>query len=188
MATKLLTAAALALLSSLTHAATIGASSEEPSGLHQTPLRYVDANGKFVGRVLDAHAQSPLAVMRVGGSLAAIPLTAYQGGSTPDFFKAEFRFYELYYATPDCTGTAYRSLDEDAGIFVGIRLATAVHTPGDGVAVMLGASGVLEWTHLQSVRYPLSDCQSTDTTRDMFRLSPELIDITGQFQPPFSIR
>lgn len=189
MPAKLLAAIALGLLTSVTYGAPVAASSEEPSGFHQIPLRYIDANGKFVGRVLSPHAQSPSAVMRVGGALVAVPISPYQSETGADFFKADFRFDALFYSTPDCTGTAYLSIG-DVGelLFAGIRIAAVVHTPGDGIAVMLGASGRLEQIQTKSVRYPQSDCQTSNWTASMFQLSPELFDITGQFKPPFSIR
>jgi hypothetical protein len=73
----------LILLASLVSCAATSASTrvtgaDDVSGLHQVQLRYIDANGKFVGRVLEG--QGPYAVLRIGGDLVAVRLAAYDDG------------------------------------------------------------------------------------------------------------
>jgi hypothetical protein len=177
----------LILLVSLVSCAATSASTrvtgaDDVSGLHQVPLRYIDANGKFVGRVLEG--QGPYAVLRIGGDLVAVRLVAYDDGGTWDYMKGDFRFDSLIYKTPDCTGTPFRSSEA----VLGIRMGTVVHLPGGGVGIYLAKNGVSTHVRHGSMKSPPNDQCDEIIPGDVTPLAVTPVDITGQFQPPFSVR
>ena len=144
-----------------------------PTAEEDLPLRYFDANGKFVGRVYGG--QIPHAVLRIGSDLVAVPVG----------HKAGFRFEEwLYYGTIDCTGTAFARARD----VYGIRQGTVVSLPGDRVGLFLAMNGERLNLARGSRQDPnrLQKCKQLQPGK-VLRLEDTPIDITGQFQGPFSI-
>jgi hypothetical protein len=146
---------------------------------NQLPLRFKDANGKVVGRAAWGNVYAnAFIIMEEGKQIFAI------GAYGPDPRQLYFRGDVVHYKTADCSGQAY--LDQDPeNTLQGLRFATVLSS-GDGKLSILVAEGIRDYFNVESYRYnnscfvnsyPIFGVPVTDT-----------IDITGKYQPPFSIR
>ena len=148
---------------------------------NQVPLRLDDANGKVVGRVVFSSLSqnaSWYVVMQESKQIFAVPF----GNYGPEMTKVDFLRGELVFATPDCSGQPYVSL---LYYFFGpLRVATVISAGGQTMAYV--GADIAEDFQAQSQRDD-SGCRAGQSR--MFAVPvADVIDITGKYQPPFSIR
>ena len=148
---------------------------------NQRPLRFKDANGKVMGRAAWGNDYgTPFIIMQEGKQIFSIAVYA----KGPDATLMDFRGDNVYYQSTDCSGPAYLYRDYESSL-QGLRLATVLLS-GDGHLSILSAAGMPTPIQSQSSRqldypcyassYPIAGVLVTET-----------IDITGKYQPPFSI-
>jgi hypothetical protein len=143
---------------------------------NQLPLRFKDANGKVVGRAAWG-SSGPYIIMRENKQIFAI--RAY-GAPT----QLQFLGDTVFYKTADCSGQAYLDYGDDI-VLQGMRFATVLSSGGGQVSILV-AEGMPANFDSQSSRrldypcfatsYPVYGVPVTNT-----------IDISGKYQPPFSI-
>lgn len=181
--TAFLTAAAAAVISISFSA---GAAQGPDDKASQDPLRVKDANGKTVGRALWTSADSwePnewFVVMREGRQLFAVHLD--RAGTGADKTKLEFRDQRVNFKTADCSGQGYVGMFYRTGA---LRNAAVLRAP-DGKTLAYVASGLEETVRIGSTRWFDGSCTASS---DDAILNPvtDVVDITGKYQAPFSIR
>lgn len=149
---------------------------------NQLPLRFKDSNGIVIGRPIWMNAQ--YAVLTVERTTFAALLRPYSDGAGADYSRSQFRLDTLYFSTPDCTGQAYRILDES---IVGVAPATLQESK-DGHLLAFVASGNVVTVDINSFRSGQFDCSSLSGREVVVPVSGTPIDITGRFVPPFAMR
>jgi hypothetical protein len=162
-----------------------GAAEGSEDKANQNPLRVKDANGKTVGRALWTSASNwePndwFVVMREGKQLFAVHLERAAPGT--DKTKLEFRDQRVHFKTADCSGQGYVGMFYKTGA---LRNAAVVRLGGKTLAYV--ASGLEEDVRIGSTRLFDGSC---NTDSDDSNLNPvtDVVDITGKYETPFSIR
>jgi hypothetical protein len=146
---------------------------------NQLPLRFKDANGKVVGRAAWGNLYAyPFIIMQENKQIFAIRAFGYP---TQLRFAGDAAFYK----TADCSGQAYLNLANESSL-QGLRFATVLSS-GDGQLSILVSQGIPAWLEMQSVRYVDSACL-VDDPKILGVPVTDTIDISGKYQPPFSIR
>jgi hypothetical protein len=178
--TALCIAAAIAAASVFVPMSSVASESTDARA-NQLPLRFKDANGKVMGRAAWGNDYGyPYIIMQEGKQIFAIGV--WPKGS--DATLMEFRGDNVYYQTTDCSGPAYLNRDYEYSL-QGLRLA-AVLLSGDGRLSILSAPGMPTPIESQSARQLDSSC-FTSSYPIAGVLVTETTDITGKYQPPFSI-
>jgi hypothetical protein len=148
---------------------------------NQLPLRYKDANGKVVGRAAwGGREGAPFIIMQEGKQIFPIAADAR------DPSQIRFSGATVYYKTADCSGQAYLYQDWES-MLPGLRLATVLLS-GDGHLSVLIAQGLPENFETQSQ----SNFYYPTCSVSIYQISnavpvTDTIDITGKYQPPFTI-
>jgi hypothetical protein len=151
---------------------------------NQLPLRLKDANGKVLGRVAwgsGFHGMT-FAVMQEGKQIFALWVFPRGADRTLLDFRGGF---PVYYETPDCSGQAYLDASEEY-ILPGMRTAKVMF-PQDGRTLIFVGSGTESVVHGQSYQNADYACEAARNDINGAAVTAT-IDITGKYQPPFSIR
>jgi hypothetical protein len=146
---------------------------------NQLPLRYKDANGKVVGRAAWGNQYGyAFIIMEEGKQIFAMR------ASEVDSTHMQFRGDYVYYKTADCSGQGYLNRDYESSL-QGLRVSTVLLS-GDGQASILVAQGTADYIETQSQRNLDYPCRASGY---QFYGVPvtDTIDITGKYQPPFTI-
>ena len=142
-------------------------------------LKVFDANGKKVGKVLDAPASSNgYAVVAMKGN--GIPFAVAVSNASPPFFGF---MSALYFTVDDCGGTAYA----DASQLAGPMGVAFVDGPNSSVFVP-DPSAVPETVTVLSLRSQGGSCQVSKTFTLLAVPVVSLGDLSPQFTPPFTVK
>jgi hypothetical protein len=177
--TALCIAAAVAATAVLGPVPTLAGETTEARA-NQLPLRVKDANGKVMGRAAWGNERGyPYIIMQEGKRIFQIAV--WPNGADATHLK--FRGDSVLYETADCSGQAYLNRDYDYSL-QGLSLGTVLLS--DGKMTILVAPGISSDIHVQSQRYLDSPC---DVFSFQYTGAPvtDTIDITGKYQPPFTI-
>ena len=148
---------------------------------NQLPLRFKDANGKVVGRAAWGNFYGvPFIIMQESKQIFAISVGAPGADSALMQFGGAYVFYE----TADCTGQGYLTNDELTSLR-GLHLATVLIS-NDGHVSILVAPGAQALVQSQSQRNLDNPCFASSSQIYGVPVT-DTIDITGKYQPPFSI-
>lgn len=161
----------------------VGAAEGVASKIKQLPLRYKDANGRLVGRVL--WAKTSYVAMTVAGTSFVTEVRSYLAGGVADYLKADFSRGKIYFTDKDCTGQAYMSLNDT---LFGIAPAVVQSTKDGRILAFVASSGIVDaLVPTQSVRSEQFDCQVDNNADYWLPVSPVGIDLSG-FVPPFTVQ
>lgn len=178
--TRLCIAAAVAIAAVLPMPSFAGESTDARA--NQLPLRFKDANGKVVGRAAwGLRYGNSFIIMQEGKQTFSISVYAPIGG---DSALMQFSGAPVYYESTDCSGQAYLNKDYEESL-QGLHLATVLIS-GNGQTSILVATG--PYSQVQSQSYRQLDFPCYSSSYPIFGVPvTDTIDITGKYQPPFSI-
>ena len=148
---------------------------------NQVPLRFIDVNGKVLGRsVWSSEEGLPTVVMQEAKHIFA--MRVYNGGED----TTQFSFFSspLYFEAADCSGQGYVPAD---CMPVGLRTAVVVVPPDERTLIYVG-SGRRAYVHVMAYRNPDASCHPYDFNQFRGDLVDAVVDVTGKFQAPFTIR
>lgn len=148
------------------------------------PLAVCDATGTVVGR----HFAWPSAVvMNLNGRSVAVELNNLSPGSyspDADFSKTDFREWQLYFESGNCTGTAYVSL-ESVNVF-GLQRGVMVRDGNGRRYIYPLVAGPARGLSLNSY-YDLGMCHFAPGGGGSYYPTGTPVEVNN-FVPPFEIR
>jgi hypothetical protein len=175
-------AACIAAALTTVYVSNVSVAGQETDGkANQLPLRFIDVNGKVLGRAVWSSEEGlPTVVMQEAKHVFA--MSVYNGGED----STQFNFFSapLYFEAADCSGQGYVPA---AYMLVGLRTAVVVVPPDERTLIYVG-SGRRKSVHIMAIRNPDSTCHSYDFNQFLGDPVDAVVDITGKFQGPFTIR